>query len=181
MEHTDLTLGAYLGTTKTQRAAVLPYTVIFTKDGPSIYFLMAVDSRTGDITDLGGGVKKYECSLTAALREFKEETNEIFGNIYEDVNAASTYVAFVHNKMSVLFLPVGEEWFAKASPLFKKQKNDKRSCREVSKLLWLREDTFGKLLESKKMWNRLRSFYKCVFHKKLLELLFFRYTIFIHK
>lgn len=176
-----LTMGAYLSRVKTQRAAVLPYTILEENGIPYIYFLVAVDSRTGDITDLGGGVKKYECSLIAALREFKEETNEIFGGVYDDVNDSSTYIAAVHNKMSVLFIPMNREWFKEASILFNKQKTGKKVCREVSKVLWLRQDDFEELFGGDKMWSRLRSFYKTIYSKKLLELLSLRYELFIYK
>ena len=60
----NITLGIYLSKIKTNRAAVLPYIIKNNIHGESkIYFLVAIDKKSGDITDLGGGVKKNECSL----------------------------------------------------------------------------------------------------------------------
>ena len=76
------TLGAQLAQTKSTRASVLPYVIKNDGNQRKIYFLFGIDRETGDITDLGGGVKRDEFSLEAGLREFREESDEIFGTIY---------------------------------------------------------------------------------------------------
>lgn len=171
----NLTLGAYLGKVKTNRAAVLPYTLKEVNGEKKLYFLVAIDSKSGDITDLGGGVKKYECSLTAAMREFREETNEIFGDIYHQINIMSTNIAIIHNKMSVLFIPFDEKWVETTSQIFKNKKSYKKSYNEVSELLWVSEDKFKELLSDKKMWDRVRNFYRAVYNKNISEVLILRY------
>ncbi|MGV9199674.1 MAG: NUDIX domain-containing protein [Promethearchaeia archaeon] len=168
-----LTLGICLTQIKTKRASVIPYVI---KDG-KIYFLLAVDKPSGDITDLGGGVKKGEFALMAALREFKEETDEIFGKLYDDVNNRLTDIAIVDKKMSVLFLPLPLEWFSKASPVFAKNIDNrkKKSHDEVSSLVWVSEDDFVTIIK-KRMWRRIKHFYSKNYSEKLLAALRLRYS-----
>jgi len=65
-----------------QRAGVIMYTII--KD--EVFFGMGLDTRTHDITDFGGGVsyKIDKNAIIGALREFREETLEIFNKINMD-------------------------------------------------------------------------------------------------
>src|SRR6185312_14252349 len=75
----------------------------------TIHFLLARDP-SGDITDVGGGVKQNEEALRAALREFREESNEIFGHVlYENINDTVRCVVLIENQMAVIFLPVEKE------------------------------------------------------------------------
>lgn len=64
---------------KPQRAGVIIYTII----NGSTYFGLGLDSKTHDLTDFGGGViyKTDENVVRGALREFEEETLEIFDTI----------------------------------------------------------------------------------------------------
>jgi len=69
---------------KPQRAGVIIYTVV---EGAT-YFGLGLDSRTHDLTDFGGGViyKKDHNVIRGALREFEEETLQIFEKIIpEDI------------------------------------------------------------------------------------------------
>ena len=67
---------------KPQRAGVIIYTVV---EGAT-YFGLGLDSRTHDLTDFGGGViyKKDHNVIKGALREFEEETLQIFEKIIPD-------------------------------------------------------------------------------------------------
>jgi hypothetical protein len=171
----NITLGAYLSKIKTNRAAVLPYVI---KDF-KVYFLVAVDSKTGEITDLGGGVKKNECSIVAAIREFKEETKEIFEGIYNQINNMATNVAIVCNQMCVIFLPLEQIWLDTAVQKFKMKKSHKKICNEISDLLWVEQDDFVNMLDGKsqKMWNRIRYFYKNNYDENLIEALKLTYIL----
>ena len=65
-----------------QRAGVIMYTII----NDEVLFGMGLDTRTHDITDFGGGVsyKIDKNAIIGALREFREETLEIFNKINMD-------------------------------------------------------------------------------------------------
>ena len=164
----NLIPGTHLAVIKTIRAAVVPYTVKKDADGiPHIFFMFAIDKKTGDITDFGGGVKKYESSLVAGLREFREESNEIFGDLY-DINDMYLSFALVGKRRSVLFVPVHEKWFDVAPKIFERKrrlsnkKNRKSSHDEVSKVFWMGEDKFLKIISGKDrtMWKVVKNFYR---------------------
>ena len=86
---------------KPQRAGVIIYTVI----NGFIYFGLGLDSKTHDLTDFGGGVS-YKNDLNAicgALREFQEETLEIFDDIsFDDIKQCpviydnNNLIIFIH-------------------------------------------------------------------------------------
>lgn len=163
-----LTIGSELSRISTDRAAVVPY--IF-KNGV-LYFLLGVDSQYGELTDFGGGVKggiRKETSLAAALREFREESDEVFGDIYFDVNDTATKVAVLEDRMCTLFLPLEKRWHIDAPKLFEERRDDperrrtrKKSHKEVKELLWFTEDEFSRLLRPRndKMWGRIKNFYR---------------------
>ena len=164
----NLIPGAQLAIIKTIRAAVVPYTVKKDANGlPRIFFMFAIDKKTGDITDFGGGVKKYESSLVAGLREFREESNEIFDDLY-DINDMYLSFALVGKKRSALFIPVHEKWFDIAPRIFENKKrltskkNRKSSHDEVSKVFWMGEDSFMNIIsgKDKSMWAVIKNFYR---------------------
>lgn len=169
MKMTKFILGAQLAKKDTaiKRAAVVPYVVMKDESGAShLHFLLARDNQTGDITDFGGGVKQNEVALSAALREFKEESDEIFGSLYDGLNSASMHLAMIGNSMSVLFIPLSSEWYSTAPSLFNDKRSadvltKKRSHSEVSELIWFDEREFKNLISprNKKMWSRVRRFY----------------------
>ena len=162
-----ITLGAYLAKVKTVRAAVIPYIVIIDDQGNKIlHYLLARDQSSGDITDFGGGVKQNEVALTASMREFKEESDEIFGNLYDKINDSATNVALLDRNMSVLFIPLPGEWYNIAPEKFNQRKlksmnERKKSHNEVSEVLWFNENEFRQLISmnNPRMWSRVRRFY----------------------
>ena len=169
-----ITLGSHLAQIKTPRAAVMPYTI---KNG-EMYFLLAVDKRSKDLTDLGGGVRKTEYSLDACLREFKEETNEIFGELYDFANDKALDIALINSNQATLFIPVSGDWHQKAPKSFKRIRysrvfEKRKSHNEVSRLVWVTQDEFKELLsdENQKMWKRLKEFYDKGFTETFLEIL----------
>ena len=150
------TLGAQLAQIKSTRASVLPYVVKNNNGKRKIYFLLGIDRETGDITDLGGGVKRDEFSLEAGLREFREESDEIFGNIYDHPNDYMRNIALSDSDMCVLFVPLAVEWYDEAISLFEKRKTGpfpadgkKKSHCEIERLVWVDEDSFLDMLQSR--------------------------------
>jgi hypothetical protein len=162
-----ITLGSYLAKVKTDRAAVIPYIVIIDNEGNrNLHFLLARDNDSGDITDFGGGVKQNEVSLTASLREFREESDEIFGNLYDKVNDLSVAIAILDKTMSVLFIPLPIEWYSTALDKFNNRVHlphrlRKKSHNEVSEIIWFNEEEFIHLIspDNPAMWSRIRKFY----------------------
>ena len=182
---TRLILVAHLAQIKTTRAAVVPYVIHPDKSGHDrLYFLFARDQNSGEITDLGGGVKQYEFSLSAGLREFREESDEIFGTLYDKINDRSLSMALVSNKMSVLFIPLSSEWYDIVPEMFQKKKKllypktRKRSHSEVSELLWIDEVEFKKLISphNHQMWRVVRNFYQRGYTKDVIQALKIAYV-----
>lgn len=155
------------------RGSVVPYTFYEEK----IYFLFAVDSLTGDITDFGGGIKGDETSLSGSRREFLEESKEIFCKYY-DLNVLSRCISIRDNHMSSIFLPIHPKWLFCANNIFHKRNLEykgKKGYEEVSNLLWLSSYEFELMLRNShmKMWHVVKNFYKKTFEENpnMMELL----------
>lgn len=193
----SFTLGARLAQVKSSRASVLPYVVRNINSKRKIYFLFGIDKETGDITDLGGGVKRDEYSLEAGLREFREESDEIFGTLYDRPNDYLRDIAISSTDMCVLFVPLAFEWYSKAVFLFEQRKREfpistdgnskKKSHCEIERLVWIDEDSFLYMLRSRtgscrlpsvcdhQIWSRLQRFYRPKMNAELREALKVRY------
>lgn len=192
----SFTLGAHLAQTKSSRASVLPYIIKNNNGMRKLYFLLGIDRETGDITDLGGGVKRDEFSLEAGLREFREESDEIFGNIYDHPNDYMRNIALSDHDMCVLFVPLAVEWYDEAVQLFEKRKTDlfpvdgickKKSHCEIERLVWIDEDSFLDMIRSRtgscklpnisnrQIWTRIQKFYRRKMNRELREALRIRY------
>lgn len=165
--------GSYLKSIQSQRAAVMPYTII----NDDIYVLLGIYNKKSckqicnnfsihdELTDLGGSVRKYENDLEAAYRELHEESKRIFGDLIT-VDILSTCVAALKtstslegersNGMSIIFVPMNDAWKEISQPLFSAQvPNSKTSiletinCRdEILELKWIRGDIFEKMLQT---------------------------------
>ena len=171
-----LTLGSYLAQTQTLRAAVIPYILLDNE----LYFLLGQDSQSGDLTDFGGGVKKYESTLAAALREFDEESDEIFGPLCKNSNNFSKAIALLDSSMGVLFIPLPREWYKKAPISFQDKKGDlskKKTHREIDKLIWVAEGEFENILkqDSDRMWKKIQKFYRKGYNSIIREALILIY------
>lgn len=163
-----ITIGKELSKIVTRRASVVPYTIRNNK----VYFLLARDKKTSDITDFGGGVKNHESSLSACLREFKEESNCIFGEeFYNNSNHFSIYPCFIlFNEISILFVYVNEIWLDTAKTVFEDNKKvyHSKCYQEVSDVFWLDEDCLKTMVysEHSSMWVKIKNYYK-IFYKEL--------------
>ncbi len=172
-----ITLGLELSKKRTLRASVIPYIVL----GETIYFLLAQDKKSKQITDFGGGVKKYESSMSGALREFREESREIFeGTIYTCHNNKVLDIALIKDNMSVLFVPIDEKWYGNATSVFNSSNKKDGVFGEVSKIFWVSSDQFVNIFENtdvkNKMWIRLQRFYRSTYDCNVPDLLKNRYT-----
>lgn len=157
-----LTSAKYLESAKTNRCGVIPYTIA----NGSIYFLLARDKTTRELGDFGGGVRKSEFALTAALREFYEESHGIFGQIYKSESDMSNKVALVDgSNMAIVFVPLDSMWLEEAQRVFLEHPPKKKKEDEVSELVWVSEYTFSSLIKGESvskniLWTKIQSFFR---------------------
>jgi len=84
---------------KPSRSGVIIYTVQSNKT----YFILGLDTKSGDITDFGGGVSlKKETVLSGGLRELEEESLGIFGQI--SVDEINNCLAIYDNENIIMFI-----------------------------------------------------------------------------
>ena len=83
------------------RSGIIPYS----KNTGSLIFAMGVDATDGMLTDFGGWVKYKldENAVTAAIREFKEETCESFPPIEDKINDS---LVVYHRKEAIFFINI---------------------------------------------------------------------------
>jgi hypothetical protein len=117
------------------RAGAIPYTV---RDG-EIYVCLGIDKEYGNYTDFGGGVKKSDGTpVKSALRELREESLNIFGNIHpEDIG---DHIAVWNKQILVIFIYMDVDMDEIVATF-----NDRVSTisdPEVSKLVWVTKDEF---------------------------------------
>lgn len=162
-----LTYGKYLSSAKTPRAGVILYTLVDEK----LYFLLAKHSKTGELGDFGGGVKKNEFSLNGGVREFFEESGGVFRSRYKSSNDFLDKVALIdnENKMAVIFAPIESFWIEgnKAQVSFEEsmKNSKKKSSQEISEIVWVNEHDFLSLIKTPnrvrtcKLWSVVRKFF----------------------
>ncbi|QIN54178.1 hypothetical protein [Cedratvirus kamchatka] len=131
---------------KPLRAGVIVYTVHKNK----LLFCMAVDRKTSEITDFGGGVsyKKDKTTAAGALREFTEESLGVFGKFYP--SSLDNCVVVYNNNMAIFFLPLNcnpEEVTQTFTVRYRKEK-----VNEVSSLAWMSKKGFLHHLQSDKIF-----------------------------
>lgn len=203
--------GSDVKSQKSKRAAVILYTFVddpynYTRrttlgsdiqksenENTSLLFLVGIHAQTGDITDFGGGVKDGESDLMGAYREFHEETRGIFK---DEVSIELLETCVTLNKpkstktigslktkifyegMSAIFVPINNRNILLAPHCFANTESDDK---EISKIFWVNENQFEKLLNgkpletsNKKMWTVLRNFYKEGYTSEFLETLYVR-------
>lgn len=122
------------------RAGVIPYVVYRGK----LLFCAAVDRKTGDLTDFGGGVsyKKDRSALIGALREFAEESLGAFGTFTpEDLEDC---VVARNPQMAIIFLPLDCDPI-EVTKVFQ-ERYRKEKINEVSALAWMSASTLTSAL-----------------------------------
>lgn len=61
------------------RGGVVPYG--YDPLSNEYYYLLAIDEKSGQYTDFGGGIKKYEIPYLGALRELSEESIMLYSDL----------------------------------------------------------------------------------------------------
>ena len=122
------------------RAGIIPY---FVKDNKK-YFGLGVDNKYGSLTDFGGGVKiTFENVIEGAIREFKEETLNVFPNISSSM--IKNGIAVYNDHVVIIFVKFSLNYFhidaIKRNFL---EKAEKRQHLEICTICWYQQT---KLLE----------------------------------
>ena len=129
------------------RAGVIPYTIY----NGRIFFLFGIHFNSSDICDFGGGRKKDETSKDTAIREFKEETNSLFGDIYQySMFRRTTSILCRRRQNMIFFLPVDKRWLYQA-PVEFKSRNEDRPNKEILKVVWVDQDKYKSLIYGSKI------------------------------
>jgi hypothetical protein len=144
---------------KPQRAGVIIYTVI---DG-AIYFGLGLDARTHDLTDFGGTIHYQHDRdvITGALREFQEETLEIFDPLTLNDIKHCPVIYDNNNLIIFIHLKVDPDLTSK---IFNRRYTDVvsselRETPEVCGITWLTWEEFQQSIHSHGiMFNRVQRF-----------------------
>ncbi len=130
---------------KFRRGGILPYTVI---DGVRLY-CFALDSSSADLTDFGGSRDTRDKDiLETALREFKEESLGVFGNVtYEDLlDVEAIYTRVNENRYAMmLLLPVKVRDLMEPVEEFSRRAARLRD-HENRALVWLTQEQVSRVL-----------------------------------
>lgn len=157
--------------THVERASVLFYTI--GRDGV-IYFMFAIDSETGDVTDPGGGIKKDETLISGGIREVNEELRDMFRE-YTTPNYMTKFISASDRKMGTMFVPIPDRWLTDASKRFRERGSlyIKKSYHELNDIHWLSLEDLKNHLRNRRsgMWNRVRKFYRSVITDDVIKLL----------
>lgn len=149
----------YVSQNDVLRAGVIPYVYV----NGSLHFLFGRDTVSGDLTDFGGGVKKGESILDAAIREFKEETNKSFGSHIYSHNNFYNCVVLQDAQMTIFFLRLDPKWLDEANKKFYSQKK-KYKYMEVNKFVWIHENRLKRMLyynnstDNVIIWSKVKNF-----------------------
>lgn len=129
-----------LGEITSKRGGILPVLSI----NGNKYFCFGVDRRSGDLTDFGGSKEKSDKNIiSCSLREFKEESGEIFtepgvGTLLSSYAVAdeSTFIMFMNVHVNADYIRM----------LFHKKYNF-RGNREIRDIVWVSlEELYMQLL-----------------------------------
>ncbi len=124
------------------RSGIIVYTYI----NDNLFFVLGVDNESKALTDFGGGIKKTENFIRGGLREFYEESLEIFGKIDEKIINDS--LAIFTCEMCIIFIKMSFD-FGEIKDIFMKElknlKDDNKPI-EVSDIKLISKENFYNLI-----------------------------------
>lgn len=144
--HTFSSLVRYLNWNKFKpsRAGIIPFT--FTKD-KTLLFGFGLDTKFRELTDFGGGVsyKKDKTALNGAIREFREESLNVFDSVSPE-HLQNSLTLYTKNTLIIfLYVDVNPETINKT--FYERVVNEKTP--EVSDIVWLTEKELKVALQPK--------------------------------
>jgi len=154
---TMLLLDADLTRIHPNRSGIIPYV----KRNNHVYFLMGVDTNTGEWSDFAGGVKAYENALSGGLRECMEELRWIIS--FQDLGLIRQGILGVKAKQEIciMFAEVKEPTFFETARERFHKKCDSMRYHEMSDIVWIRDDEMLKYsrvtFRNSKIWTRIRA------------------------
>jgi hypothetical protein len=146
-----------LTTVKPQRAGI----ILYTKINDVLYFGLGVDNITKEYTDFGGGISYKPHGdknvIEGALREFNEETLNIFDLNYNDVQDC---LAMYNTNNLVIFKYVEQNInLIKNTFLNTYNKIKNNMIPEVCDIVWLSQNEFkNQIMIRGNMFHRLQCF-----------------------
>lgn len=136
------------------RAGIIPYI----KHNNDIYFMMGIDTKTGEYSDFGGGVKMYENALSAAMRECKEESRGLID--FRDLGLIRRGILYRRYRQNVciMFSEIKiPNFYENSRNIFHSRKN---KYNEMSDIVWISSNNMYKWAQlnckSSKIWIRIR-------------------------
>ena len=114
--------------------------IIYTHYKGKTYFCLGIDSMYGDLTDFSGGVKQEENVIQGGLRELKEESQGVFGDLkYNDVKECLT---FYTNNMLTMFIRLDVDMDTVKQDFRNNIRNRDNDYLEVSNIVWIDTNEF---------------------------------------
>ncbi len=143
-----------------RRAGVIPFTV----KNNSLYFLLGIDRGTRELTDFGGGVKSAETMVDGALREFTEESCEIFSSTItkEHIRHSPAIINSLQNS-AIFFLRIDSHWIDTAEEVFDTYQKELRQIKKHNELIgikWIVDSDFKLVAFNRRsqcMWKRIQN------------------------
>jgi hypothetical protein len=136
-----------------QNAGDLPANQYFSRCGVILYnrgyFGLFLDTKSGQLTDAGGSSMPYENPIQAALREFKEESLNIFPFI--NVEQVANQLVVHNNHNLILFLIIDEN-IDKINKAFLRRWNtccNEKQHLENCAIVWLTPIQLQRVIECK--------------------------------
>jgi hypothetical protein len=164
-----------------RRAGVIPYTYINVKmetcEGiitkKEKFFCLGIDSEYGNLTDFGGGIKKYETFTGAASRELFEESLGLFNFSSQSLYECSE--AVYDTNMIIMFINVkisDNATMEDLDKMIKKYYNNysNTTTSETKGIFWIHESNFYDLVKSGKS-IRYKDYIYPAIYKKVADLL----------
>jgi ADP-ribose pyrophosphatase YjhB (NUDIX family) len=123
-----------------RRAGIIPFSI--NPKTKTRWFCLAMDNRTNELGDFGGGVRSNETAIKGAIREFNEESLGVF-NLPELYIRSNVKSCIKTNSCQIFFVQVDWEQVEDSQYYF----NALNGNDEVSKIIWIEECKFLELLK----------------------------------